>query len=155
MDRGDMGNAKGFYQLNLEASTIKEEFIENTKSPNFIKLDIMQVLEMTLDEIAKLFSNNFVDIMINVNFANKFSVTRFLEEVSQVPHRKIEFFTYVDQNQSESETDYEFNPEDGFNITDIFKMYVKSREYTQGFKSDLAKKFIEIHNAAKQNSSYA
>ena len=114
----------------------------------------MKVLEMTLDEIAEHFKNNFVDLMINVNFANRFSVTRFLEEISEISHRKIEFFTYVDQTQAEAEMNSEFNPEEGFNITDIFKMYVKSRDYSQDFKSDLAKKFIEIHQLVKQENSY-
>jgi hypothetical protein len=49
----------------------------------------------------------------------------------------------------------EFNPEEGFNITDIFKMYVKSNDYTQQFRSDLAKKFIEVHQLVKQDSRYA
>jgi hypothetical protein len=90
--------------------------------------------------------------MINVNFASRFPVTRFLEEISESTHRKIEFFTYVDQTQAEAEMNAEFNPEEGFNITDIFKMYVKTRDYPQAFRSDLAKKFIEIHQAVKQDS---
>jgi formyltetrahydrofolate synthetase len=45
--------------------------------------------------------------------------------------------------------------EDGFNITDIFKMYVKSKDYTQQFRSDLAKKFVEVHQLVKQDSRYA
>lgn len=155
MDRGDMGNVKGFYQLKIDSPQIEETFVENTVSPVFLKMDIMKALEMNLAELQEKFENNFVDLMINVNFANKFSVTRFLEEISKIRHRKIEFFTYVDQTQAEAEMNSEFNPEEGFNITDIFKMYVKSRDYTQGFKSDLAKKFIEVHNAVKQLNSYA
>jgi hypothetical protein len=110
---------------------------------------------MTHTEIVEAFRNNFVDIMINVNFANRFSVTRFLEEISRASHRKIEFFTYVDQTEAEAEMNSEFNPEDGFNITDIFKMYVKSKDYTQQFRSDLAKKFVEVHQLVKQDSRYA
>ena len=125
MDRGDMGNSRGFYQLDVSTPELTEEFVLNDLSPTFVKFDIMTVLEMTLSEIEHSFKNNFVDIMINVNFANRFSVTRFLEEISSATHRKIEFFTYVDQNQAEAEMNAEFNPEEGFNITDIFKMYVK------------------------------
>lgn len=155
MDRGDMGNSKGFYQLTVDTPELKEMFVENTQSPTFVKFDIMNVLELTHAEIKERFRNNFVDLMINVNFANRFSVTRFLEEISTVPHRKIEFFTYVDQTQADAEMNSEFNPEEGFNITDIFKMYVKSRDYSQDFKSDLARKFIEIHQAVKEENTYA
>ena len=155
MDRGDMGNTKGFYQLTLDTPTLVEEFIENTQSPMFVKFDILKVLEMTHAEIETKFRNNFIDLMINVNFANRFSVTRFLEEISKVSHRKIEFFTYVDQTQEEAELNAEFNPEEGFNIIDIFKMYVKTREYTPAFTSDIAKKFLEIHQTVKQDNTYA
>jgi DNA repair exonuclease SbcCD nuclease subunit len=155
MDRGDIGNAKGFYQLDVSTRNLTETFIENTESPVFVKFDIMAVLEMTHAEIIEKFHNNFVDIMINVNFANRFPVTRFLEEISEAAHRKIEFFTYVDQTQAEAEMNAEFNPEEGFNITDIFKMYVKSKDYSQQFRNDLAKKFVEIHQSVKQDNSYA
>lgn len=155
MDRGDIGNVKGFYQLDVSTPVLTETFIENTQSPVFVKFDIMKVLEMTHAEIVEAFRNNFVDVMINVNFANRFSVTRFLEEISSAAHRKIEFFTYVDQTEAEAEMNSEFNPEDGFNITDIFKMYVKSKDYTQQFRSDLAKKFVEVHQLVKQDSRYA
>jgi len=152
MDRGDSGNTKGFYQLDVTGSNLVEKFIENTQSPTFVKFDVMSILEMTHDEIIEKFNNNFVDVMINVNFASRFPVTRFLEEILKSTHRKIEFFTYVDQTQAEAEMNAEFNPEEGFNITDIFKMYVKTRDYPQAFRNDLAKKFVEIHQSAKQNS---
>jgi hypothetical protein len=107
---------------------------------------------MTKDEILEKFRNNFVDVMINVNFANRFPVTRFLEEISESTHRKIEFFTYVDQNQADIELNSELNLEDGFNINDIFKMYIKSRDYSPAFKQDLARKFVEVHQHVKHNS---
>ena len=93
--------------------------------------------------------------MININFANKLSVTRFLEEISSIPHRKIEFFTYTDQTEADAEMNSDFNPEDGFNISDIFKMYLKSKEYSQDVKMNLAKKFIEIHQFVKSQNTYA
>ena len=82
--------------------------------------------------------------MISVNFVNKFSVTRFLELISKSTHRKVEFFTYVDQVTDES-TSTDFNPEDQFNVIDIFKSYIKTKDYSQTFKTELAQKFIEIH----------
>jgi len=37
--------------------------------------------------------------MINVKFVNKFPVPRFLDELVGSTHRKIEFFTYSDQEK--------------------------------------------------------
>lgn len=150
MDRGDRDNVKGFYQLDLTSSTIVETFIENTCSPVYKKYDILELLELSTTEVVNLLSNAFVDIMISVNFVNKFSVTRFLEAISKAKYRKIEFFTYVDQVTDEATTD--FNPEDQFNILDIFKSYLKSKDYPISFKTDLAKKFIEIDKLVKEQS---
>jgi DNA repair exonuclease SbcCD nuclease subunit len=152
MDRGDAGNVKGFYQLDMTQSIPTEHFIENKQSPVFLKFDVMAILEMNKAELLEKFQNNFVDVMLNVNFANRFPVTRFLEEISESTHRKIEFFTYVDQTQADLELNSELNLEEGFNINDIFKMYIKSRDYSPAFKQDLAKKFVEVHQQVKHNS---
>jgi len=152
MDRGDAGNTKGFYQLDMTQTIPTELFIENKESPVFVKFDVMAILEMSKAEILEKFKNNFVDVMLNVNFANRFPVTRFLEEISESTHRKVEFFTYVDQTQADLELNSELNLEEGFNINDIFKMYIKSRDYSQSFKQDLAKKFVEVHQLVKHNS---
>lgn len=153
MDRGDRDNVKGFYELTLTEDSIIERFVENTQSPVYQKFDIYELLEMPTDEVISKLNNSFVDVMISVNFVNKFPVTRFVEAVSKSTHRKIEFFTYVDQIKDETSA-IDFNPEDQFNIIDIFKSFLKSREYSKALKTDLAKKFIEIHNLVKQSASH-
>jgi DNA repair exonuclease SbcCD nuclease subunit len=153
MDRGDRGNTKGFYQLDVTTPTLTEEFIENTHSPVYKKFDIFELLEMPADEVIEKLNNSFVDIMISVNFVNKFSVTRFLELISKSTHRKVEFFTYVDQVSDESSTAVDFDPEDQFNVIDIFKSFLRTKDYSQTFKTELAQKFIEIHNLVKQQAT--
>jgi DNA repair exonuclease SbcCD nuclease subunit len=155
MDRGDIGNVKGHYQLHVEGSEVIEIFIKNKVSPIFIKVDIFELLEMSVDGICNMFNNNFIDIMINVNFANKIAIPRFLEELLNSAHRRIEFFTYAEPTKSEMVVDSEFNPDDGFNITDIFKMYLKSKDYPKDFKHALAKKFIDVHQKVKDEKTYA
>ena len=152
MDRGDRGNTKGFYELDVTGKRLTERFIENTQSPVYSKYDAYELLEMPATDVIQLFNNSFVDIMISVNLVNKFPVTRFLELISESTHRKVEFFTYVDERPDSAQT-ADFNPEDKFNVIDIFKSYVKSREYSQTFKHDLAKKFVEIHNLVKSQRS--
>lgn len=155
MDRGDQGNTKGIYRLKVDDPAITETFIRNTTSPRFLKYDIMDLLEMTKPAILEDFANNFIDVMINVKFANKFSVPRFLEELSGSKHRKIEFFTYTDQEKVEATINSEFNADDKFNLTDIFKAYVKTKEYSPGFKKKLAYKFVEIHKEVSEETNYA
>jgi hypothetical protein len=149
MDRGDRGNTKGFYQLDVSSSKIIETFIENTQSPVYKKFDVYDLLEKPMSDIIDEFNNSFVDIMISVSLVNKFSVNRFLELISKSTHRKIEFFTYANDDSKSDSTSVEFNPEDQFNVIDIFKSYIKSKEYSQTFKQSLAKKFVEIHNTVK------
>jgi DNA repair exonuclease SbcCD nuclease subunit len=155
MDRGDIGNTKGHYQLIVDGSEITEVFVKNKKSPTFIKIDMFELLEMPISAITHMFHNNFVDVMIDISFTNKLSIPRFLEELITSSHRRIEFFTYAEKSKTEETVNEEFNPDDGFNITDIFKMYLKSKEYSTEFKRELAKKFIEVHKAVKEEKSYA
>ena len=153
MDRGDRDNIKGHYELTLTSDSITEKFIQNTQSPVYKKFDIYELLEMPVEEVISSLNNAFVDVMISVNFVNKFPVTRFIEAVSKSTHRKIEFFTYVDQVKDETVAS-DFNPEDQFNVIDIFKSFLRSREYSQTFKTDLARKFVEIHILVKQERSH-
>jgi DNA repair exonuclease SbcCD nuclease subunit len=60
--RGDSGNLKGMFVLDLE--TGKDKFYENTISPKFIQFKIDEIDKEQLMEIHKLSKNNFVDINI-------------------------------------------------------------------------------------------
>ena len=156
MDRGDRDNTKGHYVLDVSGPKITEEFIQNKVSPVFLKYDIFDVLEMSLSQIEAEFRNNFVDIMINVNFANKFSITNFLEKISAANARQIEFFTYVDNTkEAESSKSVEFDIQDEFNINDIFAHYLKTRDYSEQTKAALVEKFKSSLKKVKELDKYA
>lgn len=155
MDRGDRDNQKGHYVLDVSGQQIIEEFLPNTKSPVFLKLDIFNVLEMTQAEVDKLFKNNFVDIMISVNFASRLSVTNFLEKVQTSGYRKIEFFTYVDNKSEETVTQVEFDLQDNFNINDIFSHYLQTRDYSEAVKEALSEKFVSTLQKVRELDKYA
>lgn len=149
MDRGDRDNIKGFYVLDATGKQVIESFVPNTKSPMYKKYDMYQILEMSVDRIKEEFDNAFVDIMVSINIANKVSITRLLELISGSTHRKIEFFTYVEEKEAVASID--FNPEDKFNVIDIFKAYLKSKDYSKAYKMSLAKNFVDLHKKVKQN----
>lgn len=153
MDRGDRDNTKGFYKLDVSDKKLTERFVQNTQSPTYKKFDMYDVLEMSSAEIFQNFNNSFVDIMIGINFASKLSITRFLEHISKSTHRKLEFFTYVEETE-EKKAEYDISAEEQFSVLDVFKSYMKMQEYSKAFKISLAKKFVEIHSQVKQQSSY-
>lgn len=62
MSRGDIGNQKGIYLLNLETGDM--DFTPNTFSPIFQKLDIKQFMNMTDDERRERLAGNYTDILI-------------------------------------------------------------------------------------------
>jgi hypothetical protein len=155
MDRGDRDNQKGHYVLDVTSDQIVETFLPNTKSPIFLKLDIFDVLELEVSEIERLFANNFVDIMISVNFASRLSITNFLEKIQNAGHRKIEFFTYVDNKADDQVAQVEFDLQDNFNINDIFSHYLKTQDYTESIKDELASKFLETLQKVRELDKYA
>jgi hypothetical protein len=155
MDRGDRDNQKGHYVLDVTGDTIVESFLPNTKSPIFLKFDVFDILELPLSEIERLFKNNFVDIMISVNFASKLSITSFLEKIQNVGYRKIEFFTYVDNKPEEASSQVEFDLQDNFNINDIFSHYLKIQNYTESVKESLSEKFLATLQKVRELDKYA
>lgn len=156
MDRGDRDNDKGHYVLDVSSKKLVETFVPNTTSPVFLKLDMFEVLEMSISELEAKFKNNFVDIMINVNFANRISLTNFLEKLAATNYRKVEFFTYVDAvKNDESAQVADFDIQDDFNINDIFAHYLKSKDYSESTKGQLTEKFTSILKKVKELDKYA
>lgn len=71
-DRGDRENTKGLTILDIR--TGKTEFIENTYSPKFIKDNIYDIMNFTVNDLKKRWYNNYVDLhmkgcdMVKCNF---------------------------------------------------------------------------------------
>lgn len=62
LERGDIGNQKGIYTLDLTTNELK--FSENTISPEFMKIDIAEFVSMTADERHRRLGNNYVDVCV-------------------------------------------------------------------------------------------
>lgn len=63
LDRGDVGNSKGLYILNLK--TNKTEFIENTYSPIYSIVQMEDYDAMSIEERRKIFDNNYITVIVN------------------------------------------------------------------------------------------
>ncbi len=153
MDRGDRGNTKGFYVLDAEGVKLTEKFIENTVSPRHIKIEMLDLLELNLDQIKERFKNNFVDIMIDSSFSARFPLSTFTEMLKSSGHRRLEFFSYSkEQNLSKSEVELNSNYE--YNIFTVLNEKIKESNMSQIIASQVFEKFKTIYDSLKNTKSY-
>jgi DNA repair exonuclease SbcCD nuclease subunit len=153
MDRGDRGNTKGFYYIDLSENEIVEQFIENTNSPKHLKFDLYDLLKLSLDEIAEAFKGNFIDIMIDSEVSSKFPLTQFIELIKEANHRKVEFFSYSNTStetkpSSELDSNYEYNIFTALNEK-LAELSLPSYRMEQ-----LSQKFKELYTYLKNTKSY-
>lgn len=152
LDRGDRNNIKGFYKLNVEGDEIIETFYENTISPKFVKFDIQDILNKSIDEINELFRNNFVDIAIENDIANFFPVTQFVELVGQSNHRSIEFFPHKSDGFDVDSVELDDNSD--YNLFDVLGEYLTAREIPNSLSEKVSSKFKEVHDEIKNSKNY-
>ena len=154
LDRGDRSNPKGFYMLELVKEngepSIVETFKENLFSPRFIKTDAFDLLEMTLDQIKKMFENNYVDIMMRIDKAAAFPVTRFMEILDTFNYKKVEFFTYNPEvrnyNTEEALSSAEIKD---YDIQKIFLDILKQRDYPESYNNVMKIYFQKLNDKVK------
>lgn len=153
MDRGDRGNTKGFYFIDVSGTEVEETFIENTFSPKHVKFNLYDVLEMSQENISTLFKNNFVDLTIESSFASKFPLTRFTEIVKECGHRRIEFFSYS-KDEVTSSSEIELNSNYEYNIFTTLNEKLKSLSLPEYTQTQVSNKFKEIYDSLKNTKSY-
>jgi len=153
MDRGDRGNVKGFYVLDVNNNKIKEKFIENDYSPKHVKFDAFDLLNLTTEEIRSLFSNNFVDVSIDVDFSQKFPLSQFTDLIEGFGHRRIEFFTYS-KNQIKDRSEVEQEADYSYNIFTILDEHINRINLPASQSVRLVEKFKEIYDQLKNTKQY-
>lgn len=154
LDRGDRGNAKGYHVIDLVddkgKSKIIESFEENTFSPRFIKVDAFDLLDMKLDKIKDMFNNNYVDIMMRMDKASMFPVTKFMDLIKDFNYKKIEFFTYNPNIKETIEIDVK-NVEEikDYDVYDIFLKCLSEREYPETYNNTIKMYFKKLNDKVK------
>lgn len=143
LTRSDMNNDKGYWILDLEKGT--EEFVKNPISPRFVRFNVEDVLEMTLEDLRSKCSNNFIDIYLDENQAIDFPFQE-LEESLEGFHRKLTFKTNMAQQAAIDPNDSALMEEghdlDLMNITDKF---IASLSYEDKLKDALKKYMKSLH----------
>ena len=144
MSRSDMDNPKGYWILDLDKGT--EEFIANPVSPDFIKLSLAEILEMSLENIKSLINNNFVDIYLDESDAIDFSF-QDLEELLHGSYRKLTFKT--NQNsQSISLIDNSTGIERDLDLMNLSEKFITGLNYDDKIKSKLKEYVKDLYNKA-------
>jgi DNA repair exonuclease SbcCD nuclease subunit len=153
MDRGDRGNQKGFYVLDVSGKEIIEKFIPNNSSPKHIRFEVLDLLELTSDQIQKEFINNFIDIMIESEFSKKFPLSQFTELVKSYGHRRLEFASYSqDQLKNKSELELDANYE--YNIFTLLDERIKLMNLPTDQSNQIVDKFKEIYDSLRNTKQY-
>lgn len=83
-----MGNRKGVYMIDPE--TDHQEFVPNTISPIFQRIDLEELMEMTLEKAYKALENNYTDIIVPDKYIQLFNLTKFIDLLSGCAYKKIE-----------------------------------------------------------------
>jgi len=86
--RSDIGNKKGVYMIDTE--TDAQEFILNTISPIFQRIDLEELMEMSLERAYKILENNYTDIIVPDKYIQLFNLTKFIDLLGGCAYKKIE-----------------------------------------------------------------
>jgi hypothetical protein len=153
MDRGDRGNVKGFYVLDVTEKEVKEKFIENTSSPKYIKHDVFDFLDLNLTQIGEIFKNNFVDITIESSFSQRFPMSQFTEMIKDLGHRQAEFFSYS-KEQLKTKSEAEIDSSYEYNIFTILNDNLREMNLSESQSSLISSTFKEIYDSLKNTKHY-
>lgn len=153
MDRGDRGNEKGFYVLDLSNDEITEKFVPNTLSPKHLKFDMTELLNLSLSELKKIFDNNFIDVAIESEFSQRFSISRFTELIKDLNHKRVEFSSYsLEQIKSRSQAELSSNYE--YNIFSVLEEKLLEMNLPEYQNSQITDKFKEIYDSLRNTKHY-
>jgi len=153
MDRGDRGNDKGFYVLDVSGADVQEKFVLNTFSPKYVKFDVTDLLNLTSTEITSLFHNNFVDILLESDFSKKFPISQFTELVKKFGHRHLEFGSYS-KEQLKERSEIEINSNYEYNVFTILDERIKSMNLPFIQAKEITDRFKEIYDSLRNTKQY-
>lgn len=147
MTRSDRDNQKGIYLLDVESG--KEEFFPNDYSPKFIRYNLMNLLEMTTEQIIGEIENNFVDLYIPAEVISKYNIS-LLMNLIEGHARKIEPHIYEDDRIANDNEYIDEDIEDAYknlSIPALSKTFIESLDYDDDIKNRLQASIKELYNS--------
>lgn len=147
LTRGDIGNPKGIWKLDLDSNDVK--FIANDYSPKFLRLQLDGLLEKTESDVHEIVRNNFVDIMVRgeMLLEKGFPINLFVDLLTTA--RKVSIHV-VNPDDENIEEEYDINNDvlSNFNLLRFSEHYIDNLQYDQKIKDKLSKKIIDLYNRA-------
>lgn len=149
MSRGDIGNQKGIYKLDLVTKQLT--FTPNKYSPVFQKIDITQFLNYTDEEREKVLKNNYTDIIVDEANIDKYKMGDVYElmNTSDAKRVDVQVIKSKDKIEANEETDEEYHE---LNMEQLIDSAIDQlSDVDDDFKANLkilSKKYYE--NAQKQ-----
>jgi DNA repair exonuclease SbcCD nuclease subunit len=143
MTRSDRGNQKGIYLLDLV--TGDHQFIQNKKSPIFIRYYLNDILERRMGDILKEIEGNFVDIFIPSKILGKYNINKFMDFLDGYA-KKLEPRIYDDENPIETDDDVQSSDFTGeINLMNIAADFINSLNYDDDLKERLIKSVSDLY----------
>jgi DNA repair exonuclease SbcCD nuclease subunit len=151
LDKADVGSQKGFDILTLVDDEIVEKFVPNTSSPMFIKKNLYSILEMNINEINDLFTNNFVEVMVDNKISARFSVQIFMDMIKDIAVKKIEFTPYTVKDNIDVKQIMQTAEGNGIDlsINNMFNLYMDQKGYDLAMRKRIEAKYVTFANKIK------
>lgn len=128
-DRGDLGNSKGISVLDIETGKVR--FIENKVSPKFVKENIYDILDYTVEELKRRWHNNRVDLHVNGNDITRCNFDG-LRECLRDEYRCLD--TVADNEVSELNTDVEHTFTEAKSSDDYLAEFLNRQDLEDSFR---------------------
>lgn len=157
MTRNDIGNSKGIYLLDFTNDDI--QFFENTHSPKFVQYKFDYIIELTLEEIERLFNDNFVDVIINTDFYNNFSsLYELFPNVRRFKFLNEKFVNTIESMKETGDYSHSIESMENFNILNACKEYSKTlpefNGMSQEIQTDILLMLQKFYDDASENVKY-
>ena len=128
--RSDIGNEKGIYSLIFtKKEDVKQEFVLNDYSPKFLRLRLIDILNLTISDLKSIIKNNYVDIIIKRSHKDDINIAKLMEAMDLCSPKKIEII--LDKNDDEENIDDNNVISKDMSISDIFDSYISQFDLTE------------------------
>lgn len=150
LTRSDIGNEKGIWLVDFERDS--ETFFKNDRSPNFMKVVFEKVLEMEVEDVNKLFYNNFVDILVHPKWSLNFPFSTFSEELTG--YKKLDFIPRTTDIDENGDIIVEENQSlENLDVLSLAEKVINASSHSEELKETLKKTIRSLYeNTLKANS---
>lgn len=140
-DRGDIGEDRGFIDLDL--NSLQYEYVNNENCIKFNKVNISEVDVENLNV-----KNNIIDIYINKssNFTDK-QIEGLLEKINKKHPTKIANFYFIDDEVKEDNKEFNLSNENVSDLNTLIKEYIDTlNNFTDDNKLNVYNYMLDLKN---------